>query len=71
MWVQPKFWQPIFLLKPIRATAYRFYNKNLKRPKGGGRGSLVLVQENKLQLQFLQKKIAAADFFYSRKEAAR
>ena len=31
MWVQPKVWQPIFLLKPIRATAYRFYyKKNLR-----------------------------------------
>ena len=31
MWVQPKFRQPIFSLKPIRATAYRFYYKNLRR----------------------------------------
>ena len=31
MWVQPKFRQPIFSLKPIRATAYRFYYKNMRR----------------------------------------
>ena len=27
MWVQPKFWQPFFTFKPIRATAYRSYYK--------------------------------------------
>ena len=38
MWVQPKVWQPIFLLKPIRATAYRFYYKKKKteEPCSGG-----------------------------------
>ena len=31
MWVQPKVRQPIFSLKPIRATTYRFYfKKNLR-----------------------------------------
>ena len=54
MWVQPKFGQPIFLLKPIRATAYRFYNKTRRGLKEAGEAvwflcSVVLVQENKLQ----------------------
>ena len=31
MWVQPIFRQPISSLKHIRATAYRFYYKNLRR----------------------------------------
>ena len=31
MWVQPKFRQPIFSLKPIKATTYKFYYKNLRR----------------------------------------
>ena len=35
MWVQPKFWQPIFSLKPIRATTYRFYSKNLRSRAAG------------------------------------
>ena len=61
MWVQPKFRQPIFTLKLIRATAYRFYyKKNLRRRavdvffwsrKGGVLWAFFLEQKN-LQRQF-------------------
>ena len=37
MWVQPKFRQPIFTLKPIRATAYRsYYKKNFLKRRAVG-----------------------------------
>ena len=36
MWVQPKFRQPIFTLKPIRATAYRPYYKKILRRRAVG-----------------------------------
>ena len=53
MWVQPKFWQPIFILKPIRAAAYRFYYKNLRK-----RAVLVFF--------FWSEKICSGSFICSR-----
>ena len=59
MWVQPIVWQPIFLLKPIRATSYRFIIKKSEEPCRGVFFGAV----------FFRAVFSIAVFFQKKKEA--